>query len=449
METSDNYLLEGDIKETFFKYLLPSVGGMLGNSLYILGDTIMVGRALGGPGLAAINIAIPMIKIVNSIGLITGVGGATALAVSRGRGDYEKGNQIFNISIKIGFFAALLVTLWNIFFLDSIVWSLGATEYSFELTKVYMRVIASTTVFKVFNIALGLFIRNDGSPNLVMFASLASSLFNLVFDYILIFIFGLGIWGGAVATALSPIVSLLILSVHFIKGKNKLVFEKTRLDPAVIKRIVLNGIPSALIELSAGIVIYIFNIILLKIVGDIGVSAYSVIANLSLVGTSIFSGMGQAIQPIVSINYGASKMDRVYRAMKLGAICSVITGILFYGIGLVWPEGLAKLFMSEEGELLRITVNGIKIYFSAFIFMGINIVLTSYIQSMEEYKLSTFISLLRGSILIVVVLLVLAKLFGVNGVWMTVSLVEFLTFLICSLVFKDFKNAVKYIVAKD
>ncbi len=448
MRESDSQLLGGDIRQIFLRYLLPSVGGMLGNSLYILGDTIMVGRALGGPGLSAVNIAIPVIKIVNSIGLITGVGGATALAVSRGRGDYETGNQIFNLSMKLGFIAGLLVTIWNLYFLDSIVVSLGATAYSYELTKTYMRVIATTTIFKVFSIALGLFIRNDGSPNLVMVASLGSSLFNVVFDYILIFIFDLGIWGGAVATALSPIVSLMILSLHFIKGKNELKFEKTSYDFQVIKRIVLNGVPSALIELSAGIVIYIFNIILLKIVGDIGISAYSVIANLSLVGNSIFSGMGQAIQPIVSMNYGAEKMERVYEAMKLGVVVSLVTGIFFYIIGLIWPDGLAKLFMSDTGELLRITSQGIKIYFSAFIFMGINIVITSYIQSMEEYRISTFISLLRGSILIVLVLLIFSKLFGLKGVWLTVSVVEFLTLIICILAFKDIRDAVKYIFGK-
>lgn len=449
MRENENQLLRASVNETFLKYLIPSVGGMLGNSLYILGDTIMIGRALGGPGLAAVNLAIPMIKIVNSIGLVTGVGGATALAVSRGRGDYETGNQIFNLSIKIGFFAAVLVTIWNMLCMDSIVWSLGATEYSFELTKVYMQVIATTTVFKVFNIALGLFIRNDGSPNLVMVASLGSSLFNVVFDYILIFIFNLGIWGGAVATALSPIVSLMILSLHFIKGKNELKFERTKWDFRVIKRVVLNGVPSALIELSAGIVIYIFNMVLLRVVGDIGVSAYSVIANLSLVGNSIFSGMGQAIQPIVSMNYGAEKMDRVHEAMKLGVISSLISGVIFYAIGLIWPHGLAKLFMTDTGELLKITAEGIKIYFSSFVFMGINIVITSYIQSMEEYRISTFISLLRGSILIVIVLLIFAKLFGLNGIWLTVSVVEILTFIICALVFKDVREAVKYIVRKN
>lgn len=449
MVASDRELLEGDIKQTFLKYLIPSVGGMLGNALYILGDTIVVGRALGGPGLAAINISIPMIKIVNSIGLVTGVGGATALAVSRGRGDYEKGNQIFNLSIQIGIIFGILVTLWNMFFLDDIVLKLGGTPYSFEMTKIYLRVIMTTTVFKVLSISMGLFIRNDGSPNLVMIASLASSLFNVILDYILIFPMGLGIWGGAVATALSPIVCLLILSLHFIKGKNELEFKWMKFDIQVVKRIVLNGVPSALIELSAGIVIYIFNIVLLKEIGDIGVSAYSIIANLSLVGNSIFNGMGQAIQPIVSMNFGAKNMDRAYKAMKLGVITAFVTGIIFYLIGLIWPTFLASLFTVEKGELLKITSNGIKLYFTSFVVMGINIVLTSYIQSMEEYRVSTLISLLRGSILVVIVLLIMTKLFGITGIWMTMNIVEILTFIICILIFDRFREAVKFIISKD
>lgn len=449
MLATDREILGGDIKKLYMTYLVPSVGGMLGNALYILGDTIVVGRALGGPGLAAVNISIPMIKIVNSIGLVLGVGGATALSVSRGRGNYEKGNEIFNISLFLGVVLGILVTIWNMVDIDNIVYALGGTDYSFQMTKVYLQVIMTTTVFKILSLALGLFIRNDGSPNLVMVASLSSSIFNIVLDYILIFPLKMGIFGGAVATALSPIVSLAILSLHFIRGKNQLKFQMPRFDFTTIKRVVLNGIPSALIELSAGVVIYIFNLILLRVSGDIGISAYSIIANLSLVGNSIFNGMGQAIQPIVSMNYGAEKMDRVYKAMKLGVITSFIMGIVFYLLGLFFPEFLASLFTTDTGELLKITSNGIKLYFTSFIFMGMNIVLTSYIQSMEEYRISTAISLIRGSLLVVLVLLIMAKLYGLNGIWLTMSIVELLSFILCYVLFKDFKNAVKYVMVRS
>lgn len=446
MNQNENQLLYGDIRSIFFKFLLPSIGGMLGNSLYILGDTIMVGQALGGPGLAAVNLSIPMLKLANSIGLVTGVGGATALAVNRGRGDIERGNEIFNLSLKVGIFLGVILTLLNVIFIDDITYLLGATDYSFQMTKVYLQIVMSTTIPTILSISLGLFIRNDGSPNLVMFASLAASFFNLVLDYILIFIFDLGIVGGAIATALSPIVSVLILMSHFTKGKNQLVFEKTSLNYSLIKRIIQNGIPSSIIELSAGIVVFMFNSIIMNISGDLGVSAYSIIANLSLVFNAIFNGMGQAIQPIVSINYGAKKMDRVYKSMKLGVLTSFISGIIFYSLGYFIPDKLASLFTQDTGELLSITINGIQLYFSAFIFMGVNIVLTSYIQSMESYYISTIISLLRGSIYVILVLLILPKLLGINGVWLTVFVVEIITLITCSIMFDDFRSAVKYVL---
>ncbi len=448
MDKNENQLLYGDIRSIFFKFLLPSIGGMLGNSLYILGDTIMVGQALGGPGLAAVNLSIPMLKLANSIGLVTGVGGATALAVNRGRGDMERGNEIFNLSLKVGIILGVILTFLNFIFINEITYLLGATEYSFHMTKIYLQIVMATTVPTILSISLGLFIRNDGSPNLVMFASLAASFFNLVLDYVLIFIFDLGIMGGAIATALSPIVAVLILLSHFTKGKNQLVFEKTQMNYGLIKRIVQNGVPSSIIELSAGIVVFMFNSVIMNISGDLGVSAYSIIANLSLVFNAIFNGMGQAIQPIVSINYGAKKMDRVYKAMKLGVITAFISGIMFFSLGYFIPDKLASLFTQDTGELLAITINGIKLYFSAFIFMGVNIVLTSYIQSMESYYISTIISLLRGSIYIILVLIILPKFLGINGVWLTVFIVEIITLLTCSFMFDDFRLAVKYVLTK-
>lgn len=448
MEVNKNNLLEGDIRTTFFQYLLPCIGSMLGNSLYILGDTIMVGQALGAPGLSAVNLSIPLLKAANSIGLIFGVGGATALSVSRGRGDYERGNKIFNLSIYMGVFLGAILTFISLFFTDQLVWMLGATDFSFEMTKTYLQLVMATSIPTVLSISLGIFIRNDGSANLPMVASLVSTLFNLVFDYILIFPMGLGIWGGALATALSPIVSIAILSLHFFRGKNELTFEKVKIDFDIVKRIFSNGFPSALIEMSLGMVILVFNKVILSIEGDLGVSAYSIIANLSLVFISMFNGMGQAIQPIVSINYGAGKMDRVYEATRLGANTAFVSGLGFFILGNMFPEVLASMFTSDKGQLLSITAQGIKLYSLAFLVMGLNVIVTSFAQSKEDARTSTIISLLRGSIYPMLMVFFLSGLIGIDGVWLSTFIAEILTILTYVLIFNDCRKVVKYIFFK-
>lgn len=441
-------LLTGDIKKIFLQYLLPSIGGMLGTALYVLGDTIIVGQALGAQGLASVNLTLPIFKIINSIGLIFGVGGATALSVSRGQGKNEQANDIFNISFNMSLIFGLVFLLARVLFLDEIVGLLGATEYTFEMVKSYLGIYMYFSLVTILNIVLGVFVRNDGSPKLVMVGILVSSGLNIVLDYIFVYPMGLGIWGAALATGISPIVGILIMASHFLRDRSELKFKLVAINPTHLKRMVSNGFPSFIIEISLGFVIYLFNISILKIQGDVGISAYGIIANLAIVFTAIFTGIGQTIQPIVSINQGAKQKGRMLQAAKYGNITALVCGVSFYMLGLIFPEQLASLFLNEGGEILDITVRGIRLYFIAFIFSGLNIAMTSYIQSKEETRISTFISLLRGSIYIVVLLAILPKRLGMDGIWLTVPLAEILSLVSYSILFKECRDVFKYMFKK-
>ena len=277
-----------------------------------------------------------------------------------------------------------------------------------------------------------------------MAGMLTGSIMNVVLDYIFVFIFGWGMTGVGIATGLAPVIGLIILSTHFIRKKNKLSFIIPSFDFETIKRILTNGGASFIIELSAGIVIFAFNIALSGITGDLGISAYSIIANLSLIFAAIFTGVGQAVQPIVSYNFGAKELERVYETVKLAIYTSLGLGVLFYAVGLFFPEFLVSLFIDADAELLSITVRGIRFYFLAFILMGFNIVLTSFIQSKEHGRASFTISLLRGFVLVIAILLVLPKIIGIDGVWLTLPLAELITTIFSLFYFKKYRQAVKY-----
>lgn len=250
--------------------------------------------------------------------------------------------------------------------------------------------------------------------------------------------------GIGLATGLAPIIGLIILSSHFIRRNNKLHFIIPKFDFRTIKRILSNGGASFVVELSAGIVIFAFNIVLSNTIGDLGISAYSIIANLSLIFAAIFTGVGQAVQPIVSYNFGAEKMERVYETVKFAIYTALGLGILFYGLGLFFPEFLVSIFIKADVELLDITVRGIRIYFLSFILMGFNIVLTSFIQSKEYGRASFSISLLRGFVLVIIILLILPRIIGIDGVWLTLPLAELITTTFSFLYFKKYSQAVKY-----
>ncbi|MDO5712903.1 MAG: MATE family efflux transporter [Tissierellia bacterium] len=433
-------MIYGDLKRIFFHYLIPSIGGMLGTSLYVLGDTMIVGRGLGAEGLAALNISIPLINVFNGFGLLFGIGGSTALSVDRGKGETHGINRIFTKSMLLSAMTGIILTLLRIFFLDDLVRILGGEGQTFYMSRDYLGILLSFSIFFLCNTTLMIFVRNDGSPNIAMASMLIGSVVNVILDYVFIIKLNWGMWGGALATGFSPVIGLIILSVHFIKKKNSIKLEPLKGSFGKVKRLIKNGVPSWIVECSAGLVIFSFNQVLLGISGEKGVAAYSIIANLSLIATAIFTGVGQGIQPIISVNYGAENPKRFLKTVEMGIFTSLLLGILFYLIGFLFPEQLIGIFIRNNPDIIPITTTGIRIYFLSFLCMGVNIVLTSYIQSKEEAKASLIISLLRGLILVLLLVNLLPKWIGIKGVWWTLPLTEFLTLFISFFLFSKIRR---------
>ena len=207
--TNQSDLLKGDIRRVFLKYLIPSVGGMMGISLYVLGDTMLIGRGLGSQGLAALNISIPLINVLNGLGLLFGIGGATFLSRSRGQNKTHQVNDIFTKSVIMAVLAGIVLTLVRVFFLDDLCYFLGASPDTFQMSRDYLGVLLAFSIPFVLNSALTVLVRNDGDPRLAMWAMLTGSIVNVILDYIFIFEFKWGMWGGALATVISPILSLV------------------------------------------------------------------------------------------------------------------------------------------------------------------------------------------------------------------------------------------------
>ncbi|WP_291578295.1 MATE family efflux transporter [Clostridium sp. UBA6640] len=436
-------LLNDDIKKIFIKYLIPSIAGMLGISLNILFDTIFIGRGVGSEGLAALSIAIPMYNVLGAVGLLLGIGGATAASVSMGQKEYDKVNEIFTTSIIISIFLGVLFTVFGVVFIDKLCYFLGATEEIFSLVKDYLGILMIFSSAFILSQVLAVFVRNDRNPKLAMWSVLIGNLSNVVLDYIFIMKLGWGMKGAITATVCSPTITLLLLSLHFIKGNNtlKAKINKFKLNVHTITRIFKNGTPSFIMEMSNAMIIFAFNNVIWRLVGSIGVSAYSIIANISLICSAIFYGISQAIQPIISINYGAGKEKRVYKSLKLAIITAGIFGIIFYSIGLIFPELIVSLFNNENAELMTMTAIGIKLYFTAFIFMGCNISMASYFQSIENARASSIVSISRGVVFILIGLMILPKFLGINGVWLTVAFAESISLIVAFVCFKKFKKS--------
>lgn len=419
------------------KYMIPSVTGMLGLSVCILFDTMFIGHKLGDLGLAALNIALPTYNLYNAIGLAIGVGGATALSIAMGQKKHHKVNRIFTSAVFATIIFCLLINILEFFFLDKIVYMLGASDITFPLAKDYLKVILTFNSVFIFASSFIVFVRNDKNPKLAMHAVIVSNTTNIVLDYVFIYIFNMGMFGAALATVIGQVMALLVLSIHFIKKNNSMHLELGGINIEHIGRVLKNGVPSFLTEISAGFVIFIFNIVIYKFEGDLGVSAYGIITNIVLIFVAIFNGVAQGVQPLISVNYGAKKEERVLEFLKLTRRIALVLGVVFLSLGLLFPDEMIGIFTSDRGRLLEITKQGIYLYFIAFLFNGINMVNVAYLQAVEKSKESSLLSSLRGLVFIILFISILPRVLGVDGVWLTIPSAEGITLLI--FVFAEFR----------
>ncbi|MDL2296296.1 MATE family efflux transporter, partial [Lachnospiraceae bacterium OttesenSCG-928-E19] len=291
---------EKELRLKFGKYVSLNVIAMMGLSCYILADTFFVANGVGVQGLTALNLVIPIYSFINGVGLMLGIGGATKYAINRAQGNELGGNEVFSKAVRLGIAAGILFLVLGVFGAGKISTMLGADESIWELANVYVKTIMCFSPAFIMNNICVAFVRNDGEPNLAMQAMLSGSIANIILDYLFIYPLNLGMFGAAFATGFAPIISMIMVSKHLRNGHNN--FHLVKSSKSYWKTIVSLGSASFITEASSGIVIIVFNIVILKLEGNLGVAAYGVVANLALVATALFTGIAQGVQPLVSEN---------------------------------------------------------------------------------------------------------------------------------------------------
>lgn len=416
---------EKTLLKEFVEYVTLNICGMIGLSCYILADTFFVSRGLGANGLAALNLAIPVYSFVHGSGLMFGMGGATKYSICRGQKDFQNADTVFSTTISIMSALALIFVLTGLFFAGNLTSLLGADDAVFEMTQTYLKVILLFAPAFMANDTLLCFVRNDSNPRLAMTAMLAGSFSNIILDYLFIFPLGMGIFGAVLATGLAPVISLLVLSKHLLTGQNQFHFKRIRPAFHLSKTIMSLGIPSLITEVASGIVMIIFNAIILHLQGNIGVAAYGVVANLSLVVTSVYTGIAQGTQPLLSRLYGHGDKENLTKILKYALRTMLIISCGIYILFLLAANPIVSLFNSEQNSLLQqIAVNGLKLYFTAIPFVGFNIILAAYFTSTEKVLPAQIVSLSRGFLLIIPIAFTTSLLLQMNGVWLSYPLTE-------------------------
>ena len=412
----------------FARYVTLSILGQLGFSCYIIADTFFISKGLGANGLTALNLAIPIYNFIFGCGLMFGIGGATKFSILKGMNRDKETDVIYSNTICMTIVISLLFSALGIFGAETLSKLLGADGQVFEMTTTYLRWILIFSPAFMLNAVLQSFVRNDGAPNLVMFAMLFGSFANIVLDYVFIFSMNLGILGAVLATGSAPVVSMLIMLPHWIKKENTFHLVKTGIVLQNAGQIVSLGFPSFLAQVSGGIVMIIFNMLILSLEGNVGVAAYGVIANISIVVTALYTGLAQGMQPLLSASYGKGDNPGVKNTMKYGQGTMIAFSLLMYMGLFVFAPQITKVFNSEGNEMLqKIAETGLKLYFTSNLFLGFNTVAATFFTSVERALPAHILSLLRGLILIIPLAFIMSALWGMKGIWICFPMTEAMT----------------------
>ena len=427
--------------QEFGKYVSQSVLSQLGVSCYILADTYFISKGVGADGLTALNLAIPVFSVMNGCGFMLGIGSGTKYGIMKGTGNEKRGDVLFTSSLCVVTVLAVIFMLVGLLAADPITVLVGANAEVYDMTRTYLQVILLFSPMFMINNLLGAMIRNDGNTSLAMTAMLSGCLFNIVFDYIFVFPMGLGLFGAVLATAVAPIISILILLQHFVKKKNQFRLIRVRPEVRLVASAAGLGVPSLVTEVSSGLVIAVFNLLILGLAGNVGVAAYGVVANISIVVIAIYNGIAQGVQPLLSREYGRSQEKNVHRFLGWAMMLTAILAMVIY-VGIYWnAEVIAMIFNSgRDMDLQRIAVEGLKIYFTACPFVGVNILLAIYFAATDQAAPAQMISLLRGLIVIIPLAFIMANVAGLTGVWMTFPLTELVVCVVACGLYKKMKR---------
>lgn len=418
--------LNGKVKSIYFKYLAAAFGSALITSIYGLVDMAMVGKYQGPDGTAALAIVAPIWNIIYSLGLLMGIGGSVIFSTLRGesRENTRQSNEFFSAAFLGGAALAAAVWLCLIFFDQELLTLFGAKDQLLPLAQRYIWPIKFAVPMFLFINLLSAFLRNDGNPSLAATAVLAGGIFNVFGDYFCVFTLDMGIMGAGLATTLGAVCSCLIMTAHFFSKRNTLAFVWPPDLFCKLRRIAAAGFSTFFVDIAMGILTVLFNIQILKYLGANALSVYGIIINISAFVQCCAYSVGQAVQPIISVSFGAGKGGRIRETLKYALGTTAFFSLFWTVLSLSVPNFYIHIFMSPTPEVLEIAPAIIRTYSLSFLLLPFNIFSAYYFQAVMRPAAAFIVSVARGAVLSGALILLLPVTAGPNAVWFAMPVTE-------------------------
>lgn len=426
------------IRKLLVQYAVPAIIAMTASSLYNMVDSIFIGHGVGPLAISGLALTFPLMNLAAAFGSLVGVGAATLISMRLGQRDFETAQRVLgnvvvlNLLIGVAFGAAALLLL------DPILYFFGASEATIGYAREYMTIILLGNVITHMYLGLNAVLRASGHPRKSMYATINTVVINTILDPIFIFGFGWGIRGAAIATVLAQVISL-VWQFRILSNREELLHFRRgiyRLRRKIVRDMLAIGMSPFLMNLAACFIVILINKGLKQYGGDLMIGAYGIVNRLAFFFVMIVLGINQGMQPIAGYNFGARQYDRVLRVLKLtiiGATCITSTGFL---IGEIAPRLAVGLFTTDE-ELIRLSVEGMRIVFLFFPIIGFQMVATNFFMSIGMASKAIFLSLSRQLLFLMPGLLLLPRFFDLHtqwngswGVWCAMPLSDLLASLV-------------------
>lgn len=417
--------LTGKIKTMYFKYLAAAFGSALITSVYSIVDMAMVGQYQGPDGTAALAVVSPIWNIIYSLGLLMGIGGSVLFSTLLGRsGEKKQSNEYFTAAVTGTAILALSTWLIVIFFDKELLLLFGAEKTLLPLAQKYVFPIKFVVPSFLFTQLISAFLRNDGNPELATKAVLIGGIFNVIGDYFFVFTLNLGIMGAGIATAMGSLLSLLIMCSHFFRKKNSLRLVKTQKLFSKLQSITVTGFSTFFIDIAMGILTVLFNRQILNYLGTDALSVYGIIINISTFVQCCAYSIGQASQPLISVNLGAHQGARINQILKYALATAAVFGVSWTAINLLAPNLFVQVFMTPPENILAIAPGIIRSYSLSYLLLPLNIFSTYYFQALMKPSASFVVSVSRGVIISGILIILLPVFAGGSAIWFTMPITE-------------------------
>jgi putative MATE family efflux protein len=395
-------------------------------SLYTMVDGMFVGHGVCPDALAGVNIVAPFVNLIFSIGVVFATGASTLISIELGKGHREQANNIFSTITLIAILISVFLALVTLFNLKSIISLLGAPEDVFLFSFQYLRIIVIFAVFLILSYFFELVVKVDGFPGLAIRGVLLSGIANIVLDYLFIMQFGWGVTGAALATGISQVAATLFYIFHFSRGHSNLQFVKPHMPREIVRKSIAIGLSAGIMEISSGLVTFIFNMVIGLKLGSDGLISFGVISYINQFVFMTVTGISQGTQPLISFYFGKSEQKAVSEVLHLGMIYVTAVGVMAFVICNVLTSPLVGLFLDihDSLEVFTATLLPLRLFSLSFLFVGYNVLFASYFSSVTKIGESVAVTVLRGLVFALCSMAISILFLGNLGIWISQFICE-------------------------